>query len=311
MNAKDLHPLMNNPFQLPGRWYRGNLHTHTTRSDGAWSPGQVAEWYAQHGYDFIAFTEHERVTDREAIRSLSLGDHQTNGLLVLPGVELSVGHSHQGAPVHVVVVGDITDLPAFNSLTLGQALAWGWQSGAFVFLAHPYWSGMSTEELMALDGVGAIESFNNASDLENHKGWATVYWDNMLARGKVTFGVATDDSHFHEADHGGGWVMVKAPELTPSAIIAALRAGHFYSSAGPLIHNIQLVDDRLYVETSPAIGIYWISSGCFGWHVHAPPGQTLTAADFYVPGGLEWIRIEVCDAQRRWAWSNPLFLGAS
>lgn len=302
MTPENPHPWGENPFRLPGRWYRGNLHTHSKMSDGAYHPQQVVKWYAQNGYDFIAFTEHDRLTDAEAAQQLS------NGLLVLPGVELSVGFSRQCAPMHVVVIGNPNGLPAYGAITPAQALTHSWQSGAFAFLAHPHWSGMSLEELATIDGIYAIESFNYASDLENHKGLATIYWDDILGRGQATLGVATDDAHFHEADHGGGWVMVKAAELSPSAIIHALRAGHFYSSSGPEILDIQIVNDQLHVKTSPASAIYWVSAGCFGWHVHAAPGETIETAEFYIPNGLRWIRVEVCDPQRRWAWSNPIFL---
>jgi predicted metal-dependent phosphoesterase TrpH len=297
-----------NPFRLPGRWYRGNLHTHTTCSDGALSPAQVAAWYCGHGYHFVALTDHERVTDVSTAVCAADADADGARFVVVPGAEISVGRSRQGSPVHIVAIGVLDGLPAPDSLTPTDALAWGWQAGAFVFLAHPHWSGMSTDELAAISSVPAIEAFNFGSELENHKGWATVYWDDVLGRGHPLLGVATDDSHFQEADHGGGWVMVKAAELTPTAIVTALRAGHFYSSAGPTIRDVQMVEGRLTVHTSPATAIYWIGAGCLGWHVHAAPRQTLVSAEFALPPDLDWIRIEVCDAQHRWAWSNPLFL---
>ena len=39
-------------------WYKGNLHTHTTRSDGRKSPEEVMALYRDHGYDFLALTDH-------------------------------------------------------------------------------------------------------------------------------------------------------------------------------------------------------------------------------------------------------------
>lgn len=32
------------PFSLPGRWLKGNLHTHTIQSDGALSPADALGW---------------------------------------------------------------------------------------------------------------------------------------------------------------------------------------------------------------------------------------------------------------------------
>ncbi|MDD5679251.1 MAG: hypothetical protein PHW60_14865 [Kiritimatiellae bacterium] len=41
------------------RWWRGNLHTHTFwSSDGDAFPESIAQWYKDHGYNFLAFTDH-------------------------------------------------------------------------------------------------------------------------------------------------------------------------------------------------------------------------------------------------------------
>jgi predicted metal-dependent phosphoesterase TrpH len=63
------------PFDRPGRFYRGNLHTHSTRSDGALPPEAVVEAYQRQGYDFIALTDHFLdsfgfpITDTRALRA--------------------------------------------------------------------------------------------------------------------------------------------------------------------------------------------------------------------------------------------------
>ena len=40
------------------KWYRGNLHTHTTLSDGVLTPEEVKAKYREMGYDFIALCDH-------------------------------------------------------------------------------------------------------------------------------------------------------------------------------------------------------------------------------------------------------------
>ena len=45
-------------FSAPGRFFRGNIHTHSTLSDGALSPEDVCARYAAEGYDFICLSEH-------------------------------------------------------------------------------------------------------------------------------------------------------------------------------------------------------------------------------------------------------------
>ncbi|HYC92718.1 MAG TPA: hypothetical protein VEO54_26150 [Thermoanaerobaculia bacterium] len=34
-------------------WLKGNLHTHTSQSDGDSPPAEVAAWYRDRGYDFL------------------------------------------------------------------------------------------------------------------------------------------------------------------------------------------------------------------------------------------------------------------
>ena len=45
-------------FTAPGRFWRGNLHTHSTRSDGVLAPEEVCRRYRAEGYDFMALTDH-------------------------------------------------------------------------------------------------------------------------------------------------------------------------------------------------------------------------------------------------------------
>lgn len=40
------------------RWYRGNIHTHSLWSDGDDFPEMIAQWYKDHGYDFLSFSDH-------------------------------------------------------------------------------------------------------------------------------------------------------------------------------------------------------------------------------------------------------------
>src|SRR5438067_1359531 len=40
------------------RWFKGNLHTHSFWSDGNDYPEMIADWYARHGYQFLALSDH-------------------------------------------------------------------------------------------------------------------------------------------------------------------------------------------------------------------------------------------------------------
>jgi predicted metal-dependent phosphoesterase TrpH len=45
-------------FAAPGRFLKGNIHTHSTLSDGKRAPEDVVETYRRGGYDFMALTDH-------------------------------------------------------------------------------------------------------------------------------------------------------------------------------------------------------------------------------------------------------------
>lgn len=47
------------------KWYRGNLHTHSLWSDGDDYLESIALWYREHSYDFLGFTDHNVLADKE------------------------------------------------------------------------------------------------------------------------------------------------------------------------------------------------------------------------------------------------------
>ena len=87
------------PFALSAAdgyaWLKGNLHSHTTCSDGRLSPQQRADAYAAAGYDFLAITDHYRIT------SLS-GITPARGLVLIQGVELHPDNPFGGQVHHFV-----------------------------------------------------------------------------------------------------------------------------------------------------------------------------------------------------------------
>ncbi len=49
--------------QPPLRWWKGNLHTHSLWSDGDEFPEMIVDWYASRGYNFLALTDHNVLSD--------------------------------------------------------------------------------------------------------------------------------------------------------------------------------------------------------------------------------------------------------
>lgn len=73
---------VNVPAAPAEKWWKGNLHTHTLWSDGDEFPELVAAWYKEHGYDFLALTDHneiqqgERWVDAARIHPLVLANYR-------------------------------------------------------------------------------------------------------------------------------------------------------------------------------------------------------------------------------------------
>lgn len=70
-------------------WLRGNLHTHSTRSDGAHAPQDVIRMYAKAGYDFLMMSDHDIHTTPADYAAL-----KTHGLSMLPGNEITANGVH-------------------------------------------------------------------------------------------------------------------------------------------------------------------------------------------------------------------------
>jgi len=45
------------------RWWRGNLHTHSLWSDGDDFPEMIGDWYRQQGYNFLALSDHNTLSE--------------------------------------------------------------------------------------------------------------------------------------------------------------------------------------------------------------------------------------------------------
>jgi hypothetical protein len=289
-----------NAFAEPGKWYKGALHAHTTRSDGRLTPDESLAFHREHGYHFLAVTDHDVITDLSALAD----EH----FLPIPGVEVSHGHNSVGQSYHVVLAGIRQLQRARYGVSIQEAIdTWG-NNAKLMFLAHPYWSGMTPEEMMPLENLAGLEIFNTSSQTDLGKGMATVHWDSLLARGKRWAGLAVDDTHGINDDAAGGWVWVKSERLAEDAILDALNRGSFYSSSGPQIHEFQVEGGVVFTRSSEAVTINIIGHTQWGYQRRAQPGDSITEAEYKLSGRERYIRVECIDAQGHCAWSNPYSL---
>ena len=175
---------------------RGNLHAHTTFSDGVRSPAALLAEYESRGSDFLAITDHD---DHEnwvepgysrALRALE------PALLLFRGIELSF----ERFPQHVgKVIGDQEELWVLN---------------------HPARYKLSVPE--TVDRIATIRQAGwplHAIEVTDTGHYRPTYDTDAIPLVKI----ATDDAH-RPPHFGRAWIEVDAPR-DRDAIIRAIRAG--------------------------------------------------------------------------------------
>lgn len=291
--------VFSSPFEQPGHWFKGNLHTHSTQSDGLLSPDEVVAWYRSRGYDFIALSDHWFFTRGEPI---------ANDFITLSAAEV------QGSRYHLLTLG-LSELPPRSWAEEPQAVIDHLKAqGALCYIAHPYWTGQTSAEVQELRDLDGLEVFNAVCEESRGTGHARVHWDDCLSAGCRLTGLAVDDSHWRHDWEGIGYVMVRSQTLDETSILRALAQGNYYSSTGPVIQDLRVVSSQdgqpeLHVRCSPCQEIVFYAAGSRGQRFVAANGERLTHARLPIQPELVYVRVECRDGRSGCAWSNPAYVG--
>lgn len=292
-------------FRQDGQWLKGNLHSHSTVSDGRFTPLELASMYAERGYDFLSITDHNLFISHEELPEETI--------LLLTGVEHDIEYSPDKC-THIVGISCFGKTEtgydcrrySKDELTDQQLVDMMHDDGQFVTLAHPVWSRMEPEEVLTLENLNAVEVFNNGTEHLCHGGNAEVLWEYMLRRGKHVFATASDDVHGRD-DLFGGWIWVKAEKRSKEAILDALLAGCFYASNAPVIYDFGTEDGSVYINCSECNEIHFVTYLPRGKSFFAKDGQALTEASYKLTGREKYVRAICVDKEGHSAWTQPIF----
>lgn len=306
-------PPLIDPFQLPDEdgyvWLKGNVHCHTTNSDGRVSPQARLDGYVRQGYDFLCLSDHFTITPVSSVTCPA-------DFVLIQGAELHPDNPFGGQVHHFLALNLEQDIDS-RKMPPQHVIDAVREQGGSVWLAHPYWSGVNIlRDTLPLRGLAGIEVFN-ATCRAMARGESAVHWDDWLHLTDHLYpAIATDDSHGDEAEEWDtyqGWTMVRVKERTPAAIVAALAQGAAYGSSGPRIDQITLRPtvepgrDEAVVEatlhSSPARRILAICD-VYGNQYHEQ-GTLFERATFRLRPGARWVRFEVVGPDGSKAWSNP------
>ena len=303
-------------------WYRGNIHTHTTESDGDAEPEKVAAWYREHGYDFLVLSDHNHLT----LLDYGNGRNGSPGPLMIPGEEvtLPVRGASEGVPVHLGAIGidrivepiDTGDVASTLQANIDAIR----EAGGISCINHPSWKwAFDHEPIIKTKGASLLEVFNAASECNNFPipipGFLSPsqIWDNVLSAGAPIFGVASDDSHdYHDfsperENPGRGWVMVESDGLESEAVVEAMAAGRFYSSTGVFLRDLSESADEVCLKIRRKGDSIFLTRfiGAGGTVYDEQVGREVS----YRPTGDEgYIRAHVFSSNGLQAWTQPVFL---
>ncbi|MBO4411961.1 MAG: PHP domain-containing protein [Lachnospiraceae bacterium] len=310
-----------------GPFFKANLHTHTTVSDGRMTPEQRRDWYRSHGYSILSITDHSKYHQYPELC--------TDDFLMVPGVEatklICPDPKNPKLKYHLCHINFWPKDPAtavyepepevYDIGTINAYIARMKKNGWLCSLNHPGWSFMETSDVNQIRGVDGFEVYNHISQYLDNNGDGQTYYSMFLKSGNFAYAMATDDAHcgYNEngevdasMDMGGGWIMISMPKLGHAEFIDAFENGRFYASTGPEIKELYIDEERdvLVVECSPVHvislkGIHTVrAKRIIGY------GDELTHAEFPLAEVREkepFIRLELLTEGGKRAYGQPYY----
>ncbi|MFO7976465.1 MAG: CehA/McbA family metallohydrolase [Candidatus Hydrogenedentota bacterium] len=288
MNCNIRHPYIQGAFD----WLKGNLHTHTTNSDGARAPQDCVKAYADKGHDFLMISDHDCLTD-----PANLDPH---GMVLIPGYELTANGPH----VLHVNAPDRLD-PVENRQEVLNAVR---RLGGFAIMCHPNWeehfNHCPQDKLALWTGYAGIEICNAVCIWDEGSGLALDRWDMLLSAGREVWGYATDDTH-KPHNEGNAWTVVQTTERSVEAIVDALMRGRCYASTGVVIESIEVNGDTIRVVAPNADRIDVIGDFQRLAAKQRGPDASFRCSEENM---YSYVRFECHGGEGTMAWTQPFFL---
>lgn len=323
-------------------FYKANLHTHSTYSDGKLTVEQIKEEYKKRGYSIVAITDHEHLIDNSrlddeeflTITSCEVAVKEIADVSTLKKFDMKVAHFNFYAQdqhnnltpcynsVYDHYVNDETkDLIHYDGEyeriysvdEMNKMIKIANDSGFIVSYNHPTWSLENATQYLNYEGLFAVEIYNHSCTTTGTPTDESVFED-MLRAGKKIYCTCCDDAHnYHDFssphnDSFGGWVFINAKKLEYSEIMKALQNGEFYASTGPEILSLVQDGDKVKVKTSPCSKIFLLTDGRRKGAVLAENGETVCEAEFILNEQDRFFRIRVEDENGKNAYTQAYYV---
>ena len=318
-----------------GKFYKANLHCHTTISDGRMTPEEVKAYYKERGYSVVAFTDHCIMLPHPELNDdsfIALNGYENEQLINQKEPVVRRKDCHV---CYIALKQDNVTMPYYSPKSIwgnGKLYkeqvkfntdetfeTWGYnaditnrcmklarEAGFFVTYNHPGWSAEHYEDYSKYTGMNAMEIFNYGSWEAGYPDYVPHVYDEFLRSGKRIYAIATDDNH-SVRNSCGGWTMIKAPKFEYEAITDALVRGDFYASFGPEIHELWIEGNEVHVTCSDAKRVICSFPDRRCLMANKEDGQPVTEAVCTVDKADGYFRITVVDENDRCADTNAYF----
>jgi len=333
------------PLATGKRWYRGDLHMHTAHSDGSCASQSgrrvpcplffTAQAATQRGLDFIAITDHNAMSQYEAMRELQ---PWFDRLLLIPGREITTFRGH----FNIFGATQYVDYRVQPGRDINAVLRDVRAHGAIASINHAVapdgeicmgcrWEPTSPVDLSLLTGVEAV---NGKRPL-----LSTGFWDQQIATGARLTAIGGSDNHDALAPDGVGTptTVVEASELSVGGILDGIRKGRVFvdiagsrdrvididarlASAGPDSQWTKMgdelhapagaaIDFRIRIANCPPASVHIFVDGRETSSLTSTTGTEDLPFTWTTDGARHWLRAEVRDSNGRLVLlSNPIYI---
>lgn len=233
---------------IEGAWYKGDLHAHSTHSDGDSSVQEVISTAESIGLDFFVLTDHDGDMDGSPSQ-WDDPDYRSDAMVLLHGAEWTTGLGH--ANVWAPEPFDYTDLWVANrNRDARAAIDAAHAQGALFSINHPSAFLCCPWEYEDDEAVDAIEVWNATYLIPNFNYASTSeFWEEHLLAGRRITGLGGSDTHelkgfqslFLGLAEPTTWIF--AAERSADALLDAIRKGRVSISSEPSAPRIELQAD--------------------------------------------------------------------
>ena len=324
-------------------FYKGNMHCHSTLSDGHFTPEELKKLYKERGYSFLAITDHEHINNNSylddedfiTLTSAEFAIKEFPDQSTLKNFDMKVCHlnfyaKEQGNDYTFCYseVADHFSKPERKALInrpcgeyervyghegISRLIREANEHGFFVCYNHPRWSLENYADYSGYEGLWGVEIYNHSCCVDGLYDYDINVFDDMLRDGKRVFASCGDDNHNGKIETRwlqsfGASVYVNAESLSYENIVNGLLSGNFYSSMGPEIYSLYVEDSKVYIECSGAKRISYSTRGRRAKAVNVEQGECLCSACFDIRDTDGYFRIEVMDDKGQRANTQAYFV---